>query len=186
MSAVAKGRENWARTERLILVGPDTVIAAQSEAVTEVFLNAYAFLDQLGWDTPVLGLDNQQTTVEFTRLLGNGWLSTSLLQMMVEELSSRARTHTGIAANTVIAGPHFAQALESASNRELPYTRKTTPLLSHYEKDIKSLKKEKLYFPAHVNENHWITVHVDFSKHEYSYGKPSSVSLYDPDSDKLF
>ncbi|KAF7972493.1 hypothetical protein HWV62_17856 [Athelia sp. TMB] len=148
MSAVVKGKASWARAERILSVGPETVTAAQSEAVTEVFANAHAFLDQLGWNTP-----------EFTKLLGDGWLNTGLMQMMIAELSARAKLNAKISANTIIAGPHFADAMISASARELPYGRKTTSLLSRYEKDIKDSKKEKLYFPAHVNENHWITVH---------------------------
>lgn len=157
------------------LRGPDSVTGNQSEAVTEMFANAHAFLNQLGWNTPVLGLDNQQTIAEFTRLLGDGWLSTGLLQMMVEELSTHTKIDAKIAANTIIAGPHFAQTLVSALDRDLPYARNTTQLLSCYEPNLKSLKKEKLYFPTHINENHWIAMHVDFVKHEYSYGEPSSV-----------
>lgn len=105
-------------------------------------------------------------------------MSTGLLQMMMEELSTRAKIDTNVTTNTIIAGPHFAEALVSASDRNLCYARKTTPLLSRYEQDIKSANKEKLYFPAHVNDNHWIAVQVDFAKQEYSYGKPSHALLF--------
>ncbi|KAF7970334.1 hypothetical protein HWV62_24362 [Athelia sp. TMB] len=166
MSDVSQTKADWARCERYLSVASP----GSSAAVTEAFANASACLEQLGWNTPMLGLDNLQTTRELTRVIGDGWICTGIIQMMAEHLSARAKADPKVPASTVIAGPHFAVALLSALDRELPYTRKQTPLLARYEHDIKSSGRKKLYFPAHVNGCHWITVCIDFANHEYSYG----------------
>jgi len=70
--------------ERWLAVTPDPRI--QNEDMTQVFNDAHAFLPRLGWDTPVSALDTRLNMMEFTRLLGSEWISTSLVQMMVDNL----------------------------------------------------------------------------------------------------
>jgi len=103
--------------------------------------------------------------------LGTEWISSGLLQMMVDNISTHVRADPKTASTTIIGGPGFAQALESAAFDKKAYTRTTTPLLCCYEKHITEAKIEHLYFPAHVNSNHWIAVHVDFKQHKFSYGE---------------
>ncbi|KAF7967018.1 hypothetical protein HWV62_36215, partial [Athelia sp. TMB] len=168
MRELADAKVSWARCKRWLSVASDTT--SQSEAVSEAFADVAAFLPGLGWNTPVHGLDNQQTTLEFTKLLGDDWLSTALLQMMIDHLSARVKADPKLASSIIIAGPSLAEAMESADVRGLEYSRKSTPLLSRYEHHIKSKNLNHLYFPAHVNGNHWIAVHVDFEQREFCYG----------------
>jgi hypothetical protein len=119
----------------------------------------------------VSALDTRLTTLEFAKLLGTEWLSESLVQMMVDSLSARARTDPHTVSSTIIGGPGFAQAIDNAALENKTYSRTTTPLLCRYEQHIKDSGSEHLYFPAHVNENHWIAVHVDYKRREFSYGE---------------
>ena len=169
MNRVASARTIWTKCERWLAVTPDPKV--QSDDRTQAFENARAFLPGLGWDTPVSALDSRLSTTELAKLLGTEWISSSLLQMMVDNISTRVRADPKTASTTIIGGPGFAQALESAAFDKKAYTRTTTPLLCCYEKHITEAKIEHLYFPAHVNSNHWIAVHVDFKQHKFSYGE---------------
>lgn len=157
------------KCERWLAVTPDPRI--QNEDTTRVFNDAHAILPRLGWDTPVSALDTRLSTMEFTRLLGSDWISTSLVQMMVDNLCMRVRTDPRVASSTIIGGPGFAQTLDHAFLDKMIYSRTTTPLLCCYERHIKDTNMDHLYFPAHVNTNHWITVYINFKKQEFSYGE---------------
>lgn len=172
MVKVADAKASWARCERWLSVNTEK----QSETASDVFANASAMLPGLGWRTLVHRSDNQQTTLEFSKLIGNEWLSSGLLQMMIDNLTSRVKSHLSLMSSTIIAGPSFAQTIESAAIRELQYGKRTTPLLSRYEEHIKNNNTDHLYFPANINENHWIAVHINFKKREFSYGKQMQLS----------
>ncbi|KAF7972553.1 hypothetical protein HWV62_17764 [Athelia sp. TMB] len=178
MSEIADAKESWAKCERWLSVASNT--PRQSEAASQAFANASAFLPGLGWRAAVQGLDNQQTTLEFTKLLGEDWLSSGLIQMMIDHLSARVNADPTLAASTIIGGPSLAQSMVAADVQKLAYSRKSTALLSRYEEHIKSSKTNHLYFPANVNGNHWIAVHVDFEKREFSYGDSLASPLNKP------
>ena len=169
MSRVVRARTAWMKCERWLGVTPDPRI--QNEDMTQVFDDARAFLPGLGWDTPVSALDTRLSTMEFTKLLGSEWISTSLVQMMVDNLCTRVRADPQVASSTIIGGPGFAQTLDHAFLDKKIYSRTTTPLLCRYEQHIKDTNMEHFYFPAHVNTNHWITVYTNFKKQEFSYGE---------------
>jgi hypothetical protein len=169
MSKVVGARAAWMKSERWLSVAPDPLV--HNLDMTRAFESARAFLPGLGWDTPVSALDQRLTTFEFTTLLGTEWLSGSLVQMMVDHLTTRVRADSQLASSTIIGGSGLAEALDRAAMKKISYTRMTTPLLCRYEQHIKDTNIEHLYFPAHVNANHWITVYVNFRKGEFSYGE---------------
>jgi hypothetical protein len=175
MSKVIKARAVWRKCERWLAVEPDSRL--HNGDMTQAFESARAFLPGLGWDTPVSALDQRLTTFEFTNLLGTEWLSTSLVQMMVDHLTARVRADPSLACSTIIGGPGLAEAIDHAALSKQSYTRMTTPLLCRYEQHIKDTNIEHLYFPAHVNTNHWVTVYINFHKREFSYGESNSTFI---------
>jgi hypothetical protein len=157
------------KCKRWLAVTPDPRI--QNKDTTQVFDDARAFLPGLGWNSPISALDTRLSTMEFTRLLGSHWISTSLVQMMVDNLCTRVRADPQVVSSTMIGGPWFAQTLDHALLDKKTFSRTTTPLLCRYEQHIKDNNMEHFYFPVHVNTNHWITVYINFKKREYSYGE---------------
>ncbi|KAG6848001.1 hypothetical protein H0H93_004242 [Arthromyces matolae] len=63
----------------------------------------------------------------------------------------------------------FAFQIASCANVE-EYTRDTALLLCRYEREIRDKGIEELYFPLHVNGNHWIACLIDFRRGVISYG----------------
>ena len=62
---------------------------------------------------PVSGLERGQTTLTFANLLGTNWIDDGVVQMMAEQLSESAcMSAGGPNSNILVAGVHFAQAIE--------------------------------------------------------------------------
>ena len=175
MSKVVSMRTVWCKCEHWLAMSPDP--KPHNADMTWAFNNACTLLPGLRWNTPVSALDTGLTMLKFTKLLGTEWLSGSLVQMMVDSLSARACTDPHSMSSTIIGGPGFVQEINNAALENKLYLWATTPLLCHYEQHIKDSGSGHLYFPAHVNENHWIAVHVNYKKCEFSYGECHS-NLY--------
>ena len=93
---------------------------------------AITLLLSIGWDAPVLALGSSTTTTKFSKLLRTEWISDELINMMMEDLSFRARTNPNITSNIKIGPVSLSQAIMNAAiNRT--YTRQSAPLLYHYE-----------------------------------------------------
>ena len=121
----------------------------------------------IGWRAPTPGSAGL-TSLKFAKMLKGDWISNWIVQQMATELSRRLRLLKPDS-KTLIAGPELAEILKSAAERKLRYSQETTPFLSRYEAHQKSKNLDKLYLPAHINGNHWISLHVDFEKRTYSY-----------------
>ncbi|KAJ6552531.1 hypothetical protein B0H10DRAFT_1968386 [Mycena sp. CBHHK59/15] len=93
--------------------------------------------DTLGWRSKIWG---QWTNLDLAKILSWEWLSDDHIDMMMSDLS--------------------AQAVKKGSN--VKYTKKNTPLLARYEEHIKKMGDTQLYFPIHINNNHWIAALIDF------------------------
>jgi hypothetical protein len=152
--------EVWLNREAKRLGGGDEVVSMK---------RAITLLSSIGWDAPVLAPGSFTTTTEFSKLLRNEWISDDLINMMMEDLSFRARTNPNIASNIKIGTVPLSQAIvRAAVNRT--YTKRSVPLLYRYECAVTSSECSQLYFPAHVHGNHWIAIKVDFKKRDISYG----------------
>jgi hypothetical protein len=176
MSKVVRARTAWAKCERWLAVTQDPKL--HNADMTRAFEGARAFLPGLGWNAPVSALDRRLTTFEFTNLLGTEWMSGSLMQMMVDHITMRVRADPQLMSSTIVGGPGLAEAINNAVLNKKSYTRMMTPLLCRYEQHIKDTNIEHLYFPAHVNTNHWITVYVNFHKRLFLYGELNSTCMF--------
>jgi hypothetical protein len=129
-------------------------------------------LASLGWNLRLTYLQGTVTSAHLAKLLGTIWLDDDHIDMMMEELSKEVASDPGLAEKVIIAKLFFSHQLLNVDGK---YTRKNAPLLCRYEKHIKSNNTEELYFPIHVNTNHWISGLVNFKKQTISFGKFSSI-----------
>lgn len=108
------------------------------------------------------------TSAYLAKLLGTVWLNDDHIDMMMEELSKEVSSDPGLVDKVIIARLLFAQQVLNVKER---YTWKNAPLLCHYEKHIKENNAKELYFPIHVNVNHWIVGLIDFKNKTISFGQ---------------
>jgi hypothetical protein len=174
MGKVVKGRAAWRECQNWISISPE---ARQSEDTEHILEDVRTFFPSLGWNTCISNADGL-TSLAFASLLGTDWIGDRTVQLMVNQLSERLRT-SNQAASTLIAGPEFAQAIITVAAVGSTYSKSLTPLLSRYEAHQKNKGLDNLYFPANINSNHWITVHVSFKEREYSYGEIPHLIIRD-------
>jgi hypothetical protein len=165
MLTVAKARATWFKCEKWLSVAPHT--QGHTADMDRAFEEARIVLPTLGWMDPVKALNAQFMTIDFARLLGEDWMTGELVDMMIRDASHRPEVTN--MKKTLLGGTEFGWAMGRSGDKN--YSRSTTTLLSRYEKHVQDHGIEHLYFPANVNENHWIAVHVDFRKREFEYGK---------------
>ncbi|KAG0694658.1 hypothetical protein DFH29DRAFT_755847, partial [Suillus ampliporus] len=110
----------------------------------------------------------RSSTLELTHLLGTDWISDELEDMMMAHLGRRARArflHAWILIGSALLG----QAVMGATSTHDKSSVKI-PLLKRYHTQIVSLNYQKLFFPVHVQGNHWIAAGVDFDTKTISIG----------------
>lgn len=129
---------------------------------------AREILASLGWNVHLTYLQRTVTSAHLATLLGTMWLNDDHIDMMMEELSKEVASDPVLAKKVIIAKLFFAQKVLNSSGK---YTRKDAPLLCRYEKHIKDNDTEELYFPMHVNTNHWIAGCIHFKSRTISFGK---------------
>lgn len=129
-------------------------------------------LTSLGWNLRLTYLCGAVKSAHLAKLLGTTWLNDDHISMMMEDLSKEVESDPGLAKKVIIGTLCFSQQLLNVKGE---YTRKSAPILCSYEKRIKSNDTEELYFPIHVNTNHWIAGLVNFKNKTISFGKFRSL-----------
>jgi len=127
-------------------------------------------LSTLPWKVEMKHCHRNTDTLCLSTLLGNGWLSDDHINMMMEEFSQEVESNPAMKATIIIASLGLAGEIRKNSKTGM-YGRKEAPLLRRYEKHIKEKGIEKLVFPVHVNDNHWIAAFVDFKAGKIGYGE---------------
>jgi Ulp1 protease family, C-terminal catalytic domain len=134
---------------------------------------ARQILNSLAWNVRLTYLQGTVTSAHLAQLLGTTWLNDDHIDMMIEDLSKEVTSNPGLAEKVIIAKLSFAQQVLNVNGK---YMWQTAPLLCHYEKHIKENDIEELYFPIHVNTNHWIAGLIHLKNHTISFSKFSSIN----------
>ncbi|KAJ7730514.1 hypothetical protein B0H14DRAFT_2640216 [Mycena olivaceomarginata] len=116
-----------------------------------------AIFSQVSWNT-----------LDWTRLLDDEWLSGGIIDTMMFDLQTRVAAIPALDAFVTVAPLAFQHAIIAFSMQERP-SRYTRSLLKNY-KDLVEIGKEILYFPLHVDGNHWIAFFIDFKRKAFGYG----------------
>lgn len=164
MLYVSRARENWKKSQKWLVHGKRRY---QTDPITQRVLdNAICRLSHIGWDTKLAS--RLWSTKTLTKLLGEEWLDDDHMDMMIDDLSSRITKNPNLQSKVMVTPFCFAYKIATNGTQNVP-NRKS--LLYRYECLFKENQLEKLYFPIHVNENHWIAGFIDFIEQKVGYGE---------------
>jgi hypothetical protein len=125
-----------------------------------------AIFSRVSWNTVHDHAPDGQ--LDWTRLLDDEWLSGGIIDNMMLDLQTRVAAIPALDAFVTVAPLAFQHAIIAFSTQERP-SRYTRSLLKNY-KDLVEIGKETLYFPLHVDGNHWIAFFIDFKRKAFGYG----------------
>jgi hypothetical protein len=138
----------------------------------EVIVNATKLLDSLPWKTSTSYGHGMTDTFLLSWFLGTAWLSDEHIDIMMKELDAETTYTTP---KTRIATLSFSNEIKkqfgdkkSSANVRV---RNIKNLLYRYEQDVHENRVEKLAFPIHVNENHWIAGLINFRERTLIFGE---------------
>lgn len=98
-------------------------------------------------------------------ILSSGWYNDEHIDLFMAQAAEEVRCNPALARTTIIAGLGLAAVIAS------PVQQKQSKLLRRYTTCFKTGGCEHLLFPAHVNNNHWVAIEVNFRKREIAYGE---------------
>jgi len=137
--------------------------------VKKMVLKVRQMFAQLEWNGRMKYYNNMTYTLELSRFLGTMWLSDDHIYMMMEEFTLELAKLSG---NIQIAHLSFASQISKVdatiqASAQVHYARS---FLGRLEDTIKSNSVEKLFFPVHINGNHWIAGMIDFKEKQLHFG----------------
>ncbi|KIY43701.1 hypothetical protein FISHEDRAFT_52985 [Fistulina hepatica ATCC 64428] len=143
-------------------------------SVLKAIYRAKDILDSLGHNStsPFL-IQLAARTPTLMSFLGESWFSGELIDMMMADFSIRVSAHCDLKDKVVIASLAFAN--EIASTKTSDYS--SSKLLCCYAQLLAEGTIERLYFPVHVRQNHWIAACINLKTKIVTYGDSlSSIS----------
>ncbi|KAJ7673253.1 hypothetical protein DFH06DRAFT_1292967 [Mycena polygramma] len=124
--------------------------------------DALYLLDQVEWDSTHPGAPDGQA--DWTRLIDNEWLSGGNIDSMIHHVQTRLSENPVLESSTMVAPLSFQKSITKFATEG---TQKV--FLRRFVDAIKS-GKTTLYFPLHVDNNHWIAFKIDFARKTFCYG----------------
>jgi hypothetical protein len=127
-------------------------------------------LELLPWNTKLKYCRGETTTFHLSRFLGIRWLSDDNINMMAKELQDELQGHIDIRiANLSLAGA-ICDIKKNLGLPPLAPQKWQKSLLGQFEHLTKTGGLQKLYFPIHINSNHWIAAEIDFQTKTITFG----------------
>ena len=155
----------WLREHQKYIEGSNGIAANDN---LNLFERVHGALSTLPWNMPVpshVGF----TTNTYSICLSDRWLNDDLIDLALKNLSVRQKNSLSAPKNVLIASHLLGCAVEKA----LQFRRwdaKYAPLLCKYTSEIKEKPYTDLYTVVNINNNHWISLRVNFVLREISYG----------------
>lgn len=94
------------------------------------------------------------------------------MNMNMHDLAMRIRLDPVLSKTTAVAPLSLQHEIEQAVRTE-NYSKTEGPLLYRYGETVKRESHERLYFPTHVNSNHWVPMLLNFKLRALQYGEYS-------------
>lgn len=100
-----------------------------------------------------------------TRILGDNFTNDNIVDAMVTVLRDRAAQDLSVATKAIIATVCCANEL-----RRIVKSSDGGPNLDRFENLVKSCGRTVILFPVNLDNQHWISIKVDFDTRTFSYG----------------
>jgi hypothetical protein len=133
-------------------------------------------LEKISWNGQMSYCRGAIYTPELARFLGTAWLSDNHINMMIEELNEDNPKQKTKIADLL----QFAHQISTVHEKlALPESRRKKTPLWKYEQEVKEGRLEKLYFPLHINDTHWIAGMIDFKNRMFLFGMSDQFFIFD-------
>ncbi|KAF8167513.1 hypothetical protein B0H34DRAFT_854442 [Crassisporium funariophilum] len=138
---------------------------------SDLIQKARKSLQSLRWNATMAYCRRTTLTSQLSHFLGTFWLSNDHINMMVEEMLLDMHAERPEDLKYIqVASLSFARELRAVEEKlALPFSARQKTLLHKYELLVKEDGLQKLYFPVHVTENHWIVGMVNFKKKSIAF-----------------
>ena len=159
---VCKEKARWERAQ--------SWVASEGSQGMEVGI-VEELMERVRWSMMVRTSPDVDCPIGFMSVfLSTGWLAERHFDVFASYLSERIK---GYADGWWVGGPYLALLVKGIA-KLLDRLPKPDGDLEHLRKTIVDGKYEQLIFPANLNGNHWIAVHVDVAQKEFRFGTPIS------------
>ena len=123
--------------------------------------HAREMMSCLSWGLDITALGARCPKENFTVLLSDNWIDNDTIDMMMFDLAAHVCLNPELRKTTVVDALNLQMHIHRAYNTG-NYRKESVPLLSHYSQLFKEKKHSHLYFPVHINGNHWVPFLIDF------------------------
>jgi hypothetical protein len=162
---IVKVQERWQRSTKWLT---NEMEKAKREGRSCCTLNsAYQALEHLGWNIRLRHLNGCAHSPLLATFLSTSWLSDDHIDMMMEVISERVANNPTIAKEVLIAPLSFSNDVMSIARGY----KSVSHILERYAAKIREGTLRWLYFPVHVNSNHWIAFVINFVENYIAYGE---------------
>jgi len=127
---------------------------------------ARELLSVLAWNEDISIRGAAAKTRELSQFLSDRWLNDIAMELMISHLDSRLRARGVSEKGVILKLLAFDATLLSAKDNDYSHV-----VLAGVVTMVKDFGKTDLYFIHNLNGNHWIAVHVDFTKKLIEIGK---------------
>jgi len=163
MSEVLEQRARWKKAEEwLRRWGESGDLLEEADRVREM-------LASLDWGSAVSALGATCPKHNLTHLLSDDWIDDEIMNMTMHDLAARVHLDPDLSKTTIVANLALQNDIHKAFESK-DYSKKNVGLLYRYTELFKSGKRKHLYFPTHVDGNHWVPMLIDFEVKTIRYG----------------
>jgi hypothetical protein len=164
MSEALERRAHWKKAEEWLRRW------GESDDLLDEADRAREMLASLDWGSAVSALGATCPKHNLTHLLSDDWIDDEIINMMMYDLADRVRLDPKLSKTTIVANLPLQNDIHRAFESK-GYSKKNVGLLYRYTELFKSEKRKCLYFPTHVDGNHWVPMLIDFEARAIRYGR---------------
>jgi hypothetical protein len=121
------------------------------------------------WGQDITALGARCPKENLAVLLSDNWIDGETIDMMMFDLVACVCLDPELRKTTVVSALNLQMDLRRAYDKG-DYSKESVPLLYQYTKLFKEKKCDCLYFPIHINGNHWVPFLTDFKKQTVQHG----------------
>ncbi|KAF6746596.1 hypothetical protein DFP72DRAFT_1076277 [Ephemerocybe angulata] len=172
-------QREWNRALKWLESGEKRALRVGNMDLLEKVKEVRALAMKLPYEKKTMYLRGSATTKHLVHFLGTQLLTDDhiniMMHVLAEEVVPKGDSQSGEdrADRKVLVAPlHFSNEVYRLKNKlKLPEAQWKRTLLSRYANRVNEEGVDALYFPIHINRNHWIAGEIDFKRNTISYGK---------------